>query len=92
MAILLEDGAACLGIIMAIAGIGASHATAMPIFDGLAGVGISCLLGSMGLALVRVNHSFLLGQGVDKETVDNIENIIRSRRSIDNGALYSWDL
>lgn len=84
LAVLLEDGAACLGIVMAIAGIGASHATAMPIFDGVAGVGISCLLGSMGLALVRVNHRFLLGQGVDKEMTDNIEKIIISRRSIDN--------
>ena len=69
---------------MAIAGISASHVTSMPIFDGMAGVGISCLLGGMGLALVRVNHRFLLGQGVDKEMTDNIEQIIKSRRSIDN--------
>jgi zinc transporter 9 len=84
MAVLLEDGAACLGIMMAIAGIGASHYSGVPIFDGAAGIGISCLLGSIGLALVRVNHRFLLGQGVSKEMTDNIENIIRSRRSIDN--------
>ena len=84
LAIVLEDGAACLGIMMAIAGISASHVTSMPIFDGMAGVGISCLLGGMGLALVRVNHRFLLGQGVDKEMTDNIEQIIKSRRSIDN--------
>ena len=84
LAVLLEDGAACLGIVIAIAGISASHMTAMPIFDGMAGVGISCLLGSMGLALVRVNHRFLLGTGIDKEMTDRIEQIIRSRRSIDN--------
>jgi zinc transporter 9 len=84
LAVLLEDGAACLGIAIAIAGITASHTTAMPIFDGAAGVGISVLLGSMGLALVRVNHRFLLGQGVDKEMTDEIEKIIKARRSIDN--------
>jgi zinc transporter 9 len=84
LAVLLEDGAACLGIVIAIAGIGASHATANPIFDGLAGVGISCLLGGVGLALVRVNHRFLIGQGVEREMLEGIENIIKSRRSIEN--------
>ena len=84
LAVLLEDGAACLGIVIAIAGIGASHATANPIFDGMAGVGISCLLGGIGLALVRVNHRFLIGQGVEREILDGIESIIKSRRSIDH--------
>ena len=40
LAVLLEDGAACLGIAIAIAGIGASHYTAMPVFDGMAGASI----------------------------------------------------
>lgn len=84
MAVLLEDGAACLGIVIAITGIGVSHYTGMPVFDGLAGVGVSCLLGGMGLALVRVNHKFLLGHGIDKEMSDTIEQIVLSRRSIDN--------
>jgi zinc transporter 9 len=84
LAVLLEDGAACLGIVMAIAGIGASHATSNPVFDGVAGVGISCLLGGIGLALVRVNHRFLIGQGVEREILDGVEKIIKSRRSIDH--------
>lgn len=92
LAVLLEDGAACLGIVIAIAGISASHATAMPIFDGMAGVGISVLLGAMGVALVRVNHQFLLGRGVSRNMTDEIEKIIRSRRSIDGvyGIQSQW--
>jgi solute carrier family 30 (zinc transporter), member 9 len=84
LAVLLEDGAACLGIVFAIAGIAASHYTGNPIFDGIAGVGISALLGGMGIALVRVNHRFLLGQGVDREIVDDIGKILLNRRSIDS--------
>jgi zinc transporter 9 len=38
----------------------------------------------MGMVLVRVNHRFLLGQGVDKEIREGIEKIILSRPSIDN--------
>ncbi len=92
LAVLLEDGAACLGIVIAIAGISASHATGMPVFDGMAGVGISVLLGFMGLALVRVNHTFLIGRGVSRDMTEDIEKIIRSRRSIDGvyGIQSQW--
>ncbi len=84
LAILLEDGAACLGVLMAIGGIGATQYYQMPVFDALAGVGISGLLASMGLILVRVNHRFLLGQSVDKDIREGIQQILMDRRSIDN--------
>jgi len=92
LAVLLEDGAACLGIVIAFGGIAASHATSNPMFDGLAGVGISCLLGAVGLTLARVNHSFLIGQGVEVEMLQGIEKIIRNRRSIENvsGIQSQW--
>lgn len=83
LAILMEDGGACLGILMALAGIAASHYTGDPIYDGIAGIGISALLGCMGLALVRVNYRFLLGQAVDQHILDDIEKILLKRRSID---------
>ena len=84
LAILLEDGAACTGIVIAIAGIALTHATGMPVFDALAGVAISSLLAAMGIILVRVNHRFLLGQAVDPEIIKGIEKILLSSRSIDH--------
>jgi zinc transporter 9 len=84
LAVLLEDGAACLGVVLAIGGIGMTQYTGLPIFDGMAGIGISALLGAMGIALVNVNHRYLIGHGVDKATREDIEQIILSRRSIDN--------
>jgi zinc transporter 9 len=84
LAVLLEDGAACLGIVMAIGGIAATQAYNAPVFDALAGVGISGLLAGMGLILVNVNHKFLLGQAVDTEIRTGIEKILLSRRSIDH--------
>jgi zinc transporter 9 len=83
MAVLLEDGAACLGVVMAFGGIAASHITGNPIYDGVAGVGISFLLGVMGVALTRMNYRFLLGQSVDREITDDIEQILLKRKSID---------
>jgi solute carrier family 30 (zinc transporter), member 9 len=84
LAILLEDGAACMGVVMAAVGIALTHATGMPVFDGLAGVGISGLLATMGIVLVRVNHRFLLGHSVDSEITKEIEKILLGRRSIDH--------
>lgn len=92
LAILLEDGAACFGVLLAIAGTTASHYTGTPIYDGLAGCGISLLLGSMGFTLARMNYRFLLGQAVDKNITDNIEKILKSRKSIDsiNSVQSQW--
>jgi len=84
LAVLLEDGAACLGVVLAIGGIGMTQYTMNPVFDGMAGVCISGLLAAMGMALANVNHRFLIGQGLDKATREDIEKIILSRRSIDN--------
>lgn len=84
LAVLLEDGAACLGVVLAIGGIGMAQYTGNPVFDGLAGICISGLLAAMGIALANVNHRFLIGQGLDTSTREDIEKIILSRRSIDN--------
>lgn len=84
LAILLEDGAACFGVVLAGGGIALTYATGNPLYDGLAGVSISALLGVMGLVLVHANHKFLLGQAVDREITDDIERILLSRRSIDS--------
>jgi hypothetical protein len=51
-----------------------SLTTGNPILTGF-GVGISSLLGAMGLALVRMNHRFLLN-GVDRDITDDIEKIL----------------
>jgi len=40
IAVLLEDGAACTGVLVAGTGIGLSHMSGSPVFDGLAGVGV----------------------------------------------------
>ncbi len=76
LAVLLEDGAACLGVVLAIGGIGLTHYTGMPVFDGMAGVGIAGLLAVVGMALANINHRFLIGQGLDKATREGIEQII----------------
>jgi zinc transporter 9 len=84
VAVLLEDGAACTGVLIAGTGIALAHVYEAPVFDGLAGVSVSLLLAGMGLALARLNQQYLLGQAVDREIVTDINNILMMRGSIDN--------
>ncbi|CAN0236012.1 unnamed protein product [Ectocarpus sp. 6 AP-2014] len=83
LAVLLEDGAACVGVLMAMSGIGLSQYYQAPVFDSLAGVSIAGLLGVMGLVLTEVNRRFLIGQSVDSETTEGIKAILMSRGSIE---------
>jgi zinc transporter 9 len=68
LAVFMEASADCLGVVLAIAGIGASQLTDMPIWDSVAGVSISCLLGGVGFYLARLNQQYLLGQAVESGT------------------------
>jgi zinc transporter 9 len=83
MAVILEDAAACLGVIIAVCGIGAVHFSHIAVFDGIAGVHIAGLLGGMGFALARLNQRYLLGYSVDPVTIEGIKNILISRKSIE---------
>eukprot|EP01038_Epipyxis_sp_PR26KG_P011276 gene11276-15128_t len=82
-AVLMEDSAALVGILIAVGGIGATQLTHMPIFDSLAGFGIAGILGSMGVYLARLNQQYLLGQAVDSDIVVGIRKILLARASIE---------
>ena len=61
LAVLLEDDVACCGVVPAIGGIGMTHFTGNPIWDGAAGMGTSGLLFAICNSLAGVNHRFLIG-------------------------------
>ncbi|ETV65527.1 hypothetical protein, variant 3 [Aphanomyces astaci] len=84
LAVVLEDSAACTGVLIALAGIGASYVTGNPVWDSAASIGIGFLLGGVAVSLIRMNQRFLLGQSVDPEVEQGIKALLLSRPSIDN--------
>ncbi|KAI9913144.1 hypothetical protein PsorP6_005740 [Peronosclerospora sorghi] len=84
MAVLLEDMSACLGVIMAGCGIGASFITGNPLWDSLASISIGVLLGGVAISLIRMNQKYLLGQSVEPEIENGIRELLLARPSIDN--------
>ncbi|GIH09640.1 cation diffusion facilitator transporter [Rhizocola hellebori] len=77
-AIVLEDVAALIGLVIAGAGIGASHASGNSFWDGLASVLIGLLLLVVAVVLARANISLLIGQAMPLEARDGVLAILRA--------------
>ena len=82
-AILLEDLAALLGLVIALAGVYFGHLLNNPYLDGAASIGIGTLLVGVAIFLIYKTKGLLVGMGVDDETLDNIGKIARAQPNID---------
>jgi len=76
IAVLFEDSAAMLGLLVAFAGIAASQVFHAPLFDALASIGIGIILGAVALWLAYESKGLLVGESVDPQTLDDIRHII----------------
>ena len=81
-AILLEDLAALLGLVIALAGVYFGHLLNNPFFDGAASIAIGVLLVGVALFLIYKTKRLLVGTGVDDETIDDIERIVKAQPNI----------
>ena len=70
--VLLENGAAMAGILVAAAGVALSQATANPFWDGAASVIIGLILGVTALVLAIESKALLIGEAADPELVESI--------------------
>lgn len=70
--VLLENGAAMAGILVAAAGVALSQATGNPFFDGAASVVIGMILAVTALVLAIESKALLIGEAADPELVESI--------------------
>ncbi|MBX3161101.1 MAG: cation diffusion facilitator family transporter [Deltaproteobacteria bacterium] len=82
VAILLEDGAAVLGLFIAAAGIGLADATGDPTWDAVASILVGCLLAAVAFYLAHENRELLLGRAVPEGIEDRLVEIIRRQPSV----------
>ncbi|BBY32673.1 cation transporter [Mycolicibacter minnesotensis] len=82
--VLLEDTAALIGLVLALAGVGLSVLTANPVWDGVSTLGISALLGAVAVFLMVEMHSLLIGEGATaaedqaiRAALEGTENVTR---------------
>lgn len=72
VAVLLEDGAAVLGIVIALVTLGLSLVTGNTVFDAIGSILIGVLLGLVAIFLVVKNRTVLLGQSMSTEHTSKV--------------------
>lgn len=82
VAILLEDGAAVLGLVIAALGILLTFATGNPLWDAVGSIVIGVVLGLVAYYLVRENRELLLGRAVPEGVEDLFVAIVQRQPSI----------
>ncbi|HEY4652239.1 MAG TPA: cation diffusion facilitator family transporter [Pontibacter sp.] len=74
-AVLFEDTAAILGLMVALLGIFLSHSFNNPIFDGAASVVIGLILAVVAVLLATESKGLLIGEGASRQVVESIGRI-----------------
>lgn len=80
--VLFEDSAALAGLIVAAAGVWASHYFADPRIDGLASIIIGAILAFVAIFLAREAKGLLIGERADPKLVGGIAQIVAAHPAI----------
>ena len=83
VAVVYEDAAAVLGVVIALCALGAAHVTRSPIYDAVGSILIGILLGVIAIYLIAKNREFLLGKAVHPDIAEEIAELIASSPYID---------
>lgn len=77
-AVLLEDAAACLGVLIALAAILLQKFTGVIYCDAIGSILIGLLLGGVAIFLIVRNHGLLVGSVIPQEAREQIERILKA--------------
>ena len=80
--VLFEDSAALLGLVIALAGVGAAQWLAMPRLDGVASIAIGVVLAISSLLLARETKGLLIGESAHPQVRDAILRIAAADRDV----------
>jgi zinc transporter 9 len=78
-AVVMEDAAACLGVLLALGGIALSRWTGNPAWDAVASILVGLLLGGIALWLITKSRHLLIGPAVPAAVHQKIRGIISSK-------------
>lgn len=76
-AVLLEDAVACVGVLIAFAGIGLAQLTGNPLFDAIGAIAIGLMLGLVAVWLGVRNRTLLLGPAIPRSLQAEVEQFLR---------------
>ncbi len=80
--VLLEDSAAMLGLIVAMAAIALGRILEMPVLDGVGSVVIGCILAATAIFLIWETKPLLIGEAADPEVEASVRQVIARQSGI----------
>ena len=83
-AVLLEDSAALLGLIFALVGIFLAEKLGAPWIDGATSILIGGLLCCVSFVMVFESKELLVGEGMEKATLEKLKSIVRAEPAIES--------
>ncbi len=83
VAVVMEDSAACLGVIIALVGIFAAHVTGNPVWDSVASILIGLLLGAIAVWLVVRTSHLLVGPSIPPDARRRVREILSSNPAVE---------
>ena len=87
VAVLLEDSAAVLGVILAIAAVGLGMVTGEAYWDGIGSLVIGLLLGFVALFLTQKNRAMLIGRAISPRDRAKLQDILENDEAIEHVAM-----
>jgi len=82
-AVLMEDAAACLGVLFALTALGLTSWTGALYWDSIGSIAIGLLLGVVAIALIVRNHQLLIGPAVPVDVRQTIHRILREHPTVE---------
>lgn len=82
--VVFEDTGALLGLVIAFCGVFFGHRLALPYLDGIASIIIGLVLGLMAIFLAYETKGLLIGEGVERQTLERLRALVAADRDVDH--------
>ncbi|MGI9481756.1 MAG: cation diffusion facilitator family transporter [Hyphomicrobiales bacterium] len=80
--VVFEDAAAMMGLIIAFVGLLLAEYLNMPVLDGVASIGIGCILAVTAIFLAYETKALLIGEGARPEVEEGVRGIISEEKTV----------
>lgn len=84
LAVVYEDGAAVLGVLVVLLAQGLVYLTGNYIYDPIAGIIVGLILGFLAVILIKKNHGYIIGKSLDEETTEEVIEFLLRDPCVEN--------
>lgn len=84
LAVVYEDGAAVLGVVVALSAQFLMHFTGNNIYDSIGGIIVGLILGFLAVLLIVKNHQYIIGKSLDEDVTEEIIEFLLEDPCIEN--------